>query len=220
MSIINKRQFILSINLMIIILFTYSLTQQNTLSFKSASADLTIINPNLRNIQFIQLDPTISPYMQQQILQKAEQMRQKFIIFEQQLAMSNPQQQQFMIASLQQSFLQGLLQLPPQEIPMMIQIMQQVMSPQLQQILLIPIVSQLNLGFVNPNPQIAPKSIDPPQSTNKRTFNSPLTGPSIEESQQSIEESQRKIEQTDRLINQWDSLYPPDWADSFGTFGD
>jgi hypothetical protein len=91
--------------------------------------------------------------------------------------------------------------------------LQQIMSLQLQQILLVPVVSQLNGG--------GNSGMNLPQQGSGLTTSNPSqsNGPSIEESQRSIEESHRKTGQIQGLIDQWDRMYPPSWADSFGAMG-
>jgi hypothetical protein len=91
---------------------------------------------------FSQQVPGAQSLQQQQFYQ----LRQNFAFLEQQLSMAPPQQQQFVISNVQQQIMQGLSQLYPQQIPQAIHILQQAMSPQLAQVILSPIVAQLQSG--------------------------------------------------------------------------
>jgi len=72
---------------------------------------------------------------------------QRNALFEQRLAQSNPHQQQVMIANYQQGLMQFILhlaQVRPHEVPGFINLQFQAMSPQLQQIVLLPVLNQLS----------------------------------------------------------------------------
>ena len=69
-------------------------------------------------------------------------MRQNFANFEQQLGASNAQQQQYMMASMQNNLYQSLAQANPVDRYPFINIIQQAMSPTLSQIILYPVVGQ------------------------------------------------------------------------------
>jgi hypothetical protein len=80
------------------VLFTLYLFDQLITLLHPVSAVSAPRNPSLTSVQFLPNNPITSSSIQQQILQKAEQMRQNFAFLEQKLAMSSPQQQQFMIS--------------------------------------------------------------------------------------------------------------------------
>jgi hypothetical protein len=203
--------FLFSIMLLLVLSFIGS----PVLSTASALSSTTSENNNIKTVQFMPPNQMMGPLQQfmppnqmmDPIQQKFIQLKQNYAILEQQLALADPQQRQFMVSQVQQGILQMLSQAYPQQQNMLIQMLQQAMSPMLAQQILVPILSQ---G--------APMMLQPPQSTNKGTFNIP--GPSVEESEESIKKSQKKIDQIDRSIQQWDDIYDQDWKDSFGTFGD
>lgn len=114
------------------------------------------------NAQMFQVVPDQQAYNLQ-----FEQLRQNLAFLEQQLQYSNPQQQQFIISSQQQILFNELSQLDPQIRPQAIQTLQQAMSPQLSQILLAPVVFQLQgsqIGFNSP-PMPSPNNPYPMPST-------------------------------------------------------
>jgi hypothetical protein len=189
---------------MVTIFFSYSLGQLATTHEVYGSS--ASISQSTDNVQYFPMNP---------MQQKAEQLRQNYLLFEQKLAMSSPQEQQYLVSIMQQNLFNNLVQANPADRAQFIQMLQQVMSPPLQQILLIPVVLQLNGGVGNPGLNL------PQQGSGLASSDSPQSnGPSIEESQRSIQESQRKTEQIQGLIEQWDRMYPPSWADSFGAMGD
>jgi hypothetical protein len=82
--------------------------------------------------------------MQQNIQQTVYQLRQIFIGWEQQLAQSSPQERQDLISRWQQGTFNRLVQEDPQTRFSEIRLLEQSMSPQLAQLILYPVLSQLN----------------------------------------------------------------------------
>jgi hypothetical protein len=109
-----------------------------TATFLSTLASMTMTSVNAQLFQ--PFPGSQSPQ------QKFFQLRQNFAMLEQRLMQMPPQQQQFMISTIQQQLMNGFAQLPPQAVPQAIQIMQQAMSPQLAQVILAPVVAQLQNG--------------------------------------------------------------------------
>ena len=87
--------------------------------------------------------------------QQLEQTREMFAFFEQQLIQSNPQQQRNMIAYAQEQVIMPILASSPnpQEFAARIAILYQVMSPHLVQILVTPVVNQLNAAAASQPPE-------------------------------------------------------------------
>ena len=100
------------------------------------------------------------------------------------------------------------------------------MSPLLQQYVLEPVLFRLYCGpeIMPPLPpgcQTTGRVPEPGSSvvpfTPEKTQQGPTQAPSTVPP---IEESQRKTQNLQNAIDSWDRMFPPDWADSFGTFGD
>jgi hypothetical protein len=170
----------------------------------------------------------------QMFQQQFYQLRQNFAMLEQQLSMAPPQQQQFMISNVQQQIMQMLAQSNPQSVPAEIQILQQAMSPQLAQVILPPILSQLNNGrgglgsFPSNNHNInnGPlQSIAPPGLQSSPSFEEPgSSSPSYGNGGNKLGSNQFSSQLHDKSaeiqhdIDEWNKRKDKDFANSFNTF--
>jgi hypothetical protein len=201
------------------ILFSFSLFLGHSSPIKPVAAATGINDPTLKSIQFMPMDPSIQ--------QKAELLRQNFALFEQKLAMSNPQQQQLMLSNMQQGLFQNLAQAPPQDRMQFIQMLQQLMSPFLQQQVLQPVLSQLNGEFSGSSPPFFdPSRANPPQQGSPSgTFNSPFSDVpktndkfGLSGSNQRSSQLFDKRAEIEKDIKEWNQKKDKDFADSFNTF--
>ena len=140
--------FFFSLFFLYIILLVVLFIGLPMLSTVSALSSTTGNHNDIKMVQFMPPNQMMDP-----IQQKFMQMRQNFAVLEQQLAMSNHQQQQLMIASVQQGIIQTLSQANPQQQFMFIQMLQQAMSPMLAQQILVPILSQGMQPMMPQSPQ-------------------------------------------------------------------
>ncbi len=131
---------------------------------------LTLLSSSVAAIVFPQ---SINAQLMQQrnLQQNIYLLRQIFIGWEQQLAQSSPQERQDLISSWQQGEFNRLVQEDPQTRLSEINLLQQTMSPQLAQLILYPVLSQLaqsngisnNSGNLPSNPTSSPTGLSAPE---------------------------------------------------------